>query len=228
MILREVARDRRCSSRTLSRLHNVSQRNILNVMRNKNLNPYHWQLAQCLTPEDYVPRMQFCRLFQQHQRLRDRRHWYPSQMKDHLAWTELRISTIPILAQNQSPWYSPICRHQHQFQVNVWAGIIGDNPKFQMFHRSNWTATRIYVSFVVIAGTPRGPPLSSSSRLVVNAWWSSNPVRQYRDATYHKRWIWLGTPVAWQPRSLDLNPLDSYLWGHPKALTYKDSVQDSR
>ncbi|GBN41973.1 hypothetical protein AVEN_258019-1 [Araneus ventricosus] len=39
-------------------------------------------------------------------------------------------------------------------------------------------------------------------------------VRNHLDATHPGRWIRRGGPVAWPPRSPDLNPLDFFFWGH--------------
>ncbi|KAJ4426274.1 hypothetical protein ANN_27086 [Periplaneta americana] len=40
------------------------------------------------------------------------------------------------------------------------------------------------------------------------------------------RWIGRGGPIAWPPRSPDLNPLDFYLWGRLKSLVYSSPVPD--
>ncbi|GBN20883.1 hypothetical protein AVEN_5412-1 [Araneus ventricosus] len=43
------------------------------------------------------------------------------------------------------------------------------------------------------------------------------------------RWVGRGGPVAWPPRSPDLNPLDFFFWGHMKSLvceTPVDSAED--
>lgn len=45
-------------------------------------------------------------------------------------------------------------------------------------------------------------------------------VREHLNRTFGQRWIGRGGPVAWPPRSPDLNPLDFYLWGHLKSLVY--------
>jgi len=46
--------------------------------------------------------------------------------------------------------------------------------------------------------------------------------RDYLNQNYGKKWIGRGGPVAWPPRSLDMNPLD-YLWGHVKSIVYKNA-----
>ncbi|KAJ4435026.1 hypothetical protein ANN_23599 [Periplaneta americana] len=53
----------------------------------------------------------------------------------------------------------------------------------------------------------------------------------YRMCEYGKfnspdRWIGRGGPIAWPPRSPDVNPLDFYLWGHLKSLVYSSPVPD--
>lgn len=45
-------------------------------------------------------------------------------------------------------------------------------------------------------------------------------VRRLLDRRYPGRWIGRGGPVAWPPRSPDLNPLDYFLWGHLKGKVY--------
>jgi hypothetical protein len=48
----------------------------------------------------------------------------------------------------------------------------------------------------------------------------SRAARDVLNKTYRDRWTGRGGPTAWPPRSLDLNPLDFYLWGHLKPLVY--------
>jgi hypothetical protein len=42
----------------------------------------------------------------------------------------------------------------------------------------------------------------------------------------HGRWIGRGGPIAWPPRSPDLNLLDFYLWGHLNTLVYTAPVDN--
>ncbi|KAJ4425912.1 hypothetical protein ANN_27538 [Periplaneta americana] len=50
--------------------------------------------------------------------------------------------------------------------------------------------------------------------------------RRYLDRRFPDRWIGRGGPIAWPPRSPDLNPLVFYLWGHLKSLVYLSPVPD--
>ncbi|KAJ4438002.1 hypothetical protein ANN_13941 [Periplaneta americana] len=54
----------------------------------------------------------------------------------------------------------------------------------------------------------------------------SRTARRYLDRRFPDRWIGRGGPIAWPPRSPDLNRLDFYLWGHLKSLVYSSPVPD--
>ncbi|KAJ4440649.1 hypothetical protein ANN_08796 [Periplaneta americana] len=54
----------------------------------------------------------------------------------------------------------------------------------------------------------------------------SRTARRYLNRRFPDRWIGRGGPIAWPPRSPDLNPLDFYLWGHLKTLVYSSPVPD--
>jgi hypothetical protein len=42
--------------------------------------------------------------------------------------------------------------------------------------------------------------------------------RRYMNQKFPGWWTGRGGPIAWPPRSSDLNPLDFYLWSHLKSL----------
>ena len=52
---------------------------------------------------------------------------------------------------------------------------------------------------------------------------------RHLDAHYYP-WCWIGRggPVSWPPRTLDLNPLEFYLWGYLKSLVYSTDVHDEQ
>lgn len=50
----------------------------------------------------------------------------------------------------------------------------------------------------------------------------SGSVRQVLDSDYNGRWIGRGGPVPQPARSLDLTPLDFFLWGYLKEKVYQD------
>ena len=52
----------------------------------------------------------------------------------------------------------------------------------------------------------------------------SHVIREYLDVPYPNRWMGRAEPVAWPPRSPDLNPVDFYLWGRLKTLVYATEI----
>ncbi|KAJ4435905.1 hypothetical protein ANN_18525 [Periplaneta americana] len=55
-----------------------------------------------------------------------------------------------------------------------------------------------------------------------------NDVRTTLDNVLPGRWIGRGGPIAWPPRSLDLTPLDFFLWGNVKNKVYATAVRGLR
>jgi hypothetical protein len=45
-------------------------------------------------------------------------------------------------------------------------------------------------------------------------------VREYLNTCFPVRWIGPAEPIAWPPRSLDLTPLDFFLWGFIKDRVF--------
>lgn len=110
--------------------------------------------------------------------------------------------------------------HQYRFSLNVWGGIIGPcliGPIFlpallngQNYHNFLVNTLPLHLIDVPINLRRRswfmhdGAP-AHFSRLVRN--WLGQPF------VYGDHWIGRGGPIAWPPRSPDLNPLDFFLWG---------------
>lgn len=44
--------------------------------------------------------------------------------------------------------------------------------------------------------------------------------RSYLNDRFPERWIGRSGPIAWPPRSPDLNPIDFFIWGYYKELVY--------
>jgi hypothetical protein len=49
-------------------------------------------------------------------------------------------------------------------------------------------------------------------------------VRDYLDATFPNCWLGRDGSLAWPPRSPDITPLDSFLWGYVKDKVYATKV----
>ena len=55
--------------------------------------------------------------------------------------------------------------------------------------------------------------------------WGSH-VRRLLDAAFPNRWIGRGGPTLWPSRSLDITPLDFFLWRYVKDKVFSTPVPD--
>jgi hypothetical protein len=110
-----------------------------------------------------------------------------------------------------------LCRHQQQYNINVWARIVGDSlvGLHVLPHRLTGNRYRDFLLHDL-------PKLLEDVPLAVRTplWYMdggapahfSRAVRDVLNNTYHDRWIGRGGPTAWPTRSPDLNHLNFYLW----------------
>ncbi|KAJ4439464.1 hypothetical protein ANN_07588 [Periplaneta americana] len=121
--------------------------------------------------------------------------------------------------------------HQVRFSLNMWAGVIGDRlvgPHVLV----NRLTGQAYTNFLenTIPHVLEDTPLIN--RQHIHFLHDGSPAHfsrmdhRYLDRRFPDRWIGRGGPIAWPPRSPDLNPLDFYLWGHLKSLVYSSPVPD--
>ncbi|KAJ4440389.1 hypothetical protein ANN_08530 [Periplaneta americana] len=106
--------------------------------------------------------------------------------------------------------------HQVRFSLNMWAGIIGDRlvgPHVLV----NRLTGQAYTNFLenTIPHVLEDTPLINRQHIHFLHDGApahfSRTARRYLDRRFPDRWIGRGGPIAWPPRSPDLNPLDFYL-----------------
>ena len=228
-ILINVGDNPRISTRSLAAQHGISHNTVWRLLREQQLHPYHLQRVQGLTPGDYAPRVTFCR-------------WLLQQADNPTFLTKILFTDEATFARNgitnyhndhlwaeENPHGRIITRHQQQFKINVWAGIIGDYliGPFLLPHRLTGDGYRIFLE------TTLADALDNLPLAVTRGMWFmhdgapahfSQTVRTILNNEYRNRWIGRGGPVPWPPRSPDLNPLDYYIWGHMKSLVYVTNV----
>ncbi|KAJ4431179.1 hypothetical protein ANN_19776 [Periplaneta americana] len=121
--------------------------------------------------------------------------------------------------------------HQVRFSLNMWAGIIGDQL-FGPHVLVNRLTGQAYTNFLenTIPHVLEDTPLINRQHIHFVHDGApahfSRTAHRYLDRRFLDRWIGRGGPIAWPPRSSDLNPLDFYLWGHLKSLVYSSPVPD--
>ena len=103
-------------------------------------------------------------------------------------------------------------KHQHQFSLNVWAGII-DKFFIGPFPLDGKLTGTKYVDFFNTRLHEISEQVPVDIRLCTRFMHDGAPhfsrvARQFLNQHFANKWIGRGGPVAWPARSPDLNPLD--------------------
>lgn len=220
------------STRKIALQLNINHMTAFAILKEQLLYPYHIQRVQALLPRDFPNRLAFS-------------HWIlemigqdPEFLEQVLFTDEANFSRDAItnyhnnhIWAEENPHAIVEGRHQEQFSLNVWVGIIGDHligPHFLPPRLNGDTYSHFLQEElpVLLDDIPLG---------VRRAMWFMHDgapahfslrARQYLDETYENRWIGRGGPQLWPARSPDLNPLDFSTWGHLKSLVYQTPVQN--
>jgi hypothetical protein len=130
---------------------------------------------------------------------------------------------IPTRVRKHSICERILCTHQHQFSINMWAGIVGDYllGMHVLPHRFTGNHYRDFLSYD-LTKLLEDVPLTVRARM----WYKhdgflihfSCAVRDVLNNTYHNRCTGRGGPTAWPQRSPVLNPSDFYMWVHLNPL----------
>lgn len=220
------------STRRVALQVNVPHTTVWRLLKEYQLYPYHLQRVQALSPADYPARVRFCQWFLQQCGVNPN---FPALVlfTDEAQFTRDGITNF----HNQHVWAYENPRatvpshHQVRFSLNMWAGIIGDRlvgPHVLV----NRLTGQAYTNFLenTIPHVLEDTPLINRQHIHFLHDGApahfSRTARRYLDRRFPDRWIGRGGPIAWPPRSPDLNPLDFYLWGHLKSLVYSSPVPD--
>lgn len=230
-ILNHFNDDPRTSVRRASNVLNIPRETIRRTLRRDGRHPYHICRVQELLPGDFERRIQFCQWFINTAQL-DRQHWQMILWTDEATFTRRGILNMrnEHLWLHENPFAMREDRFQHQFSVNVWIGII-NNRLIGPFFLPNRLNGEYFLHFL----QEELPVLLEDLMLNVRQRLRfqldgcpahySRPVRNWLNIHYPERWIGRGGPVAWPARSPDLTPLDFFLWGHLKALVYRNPIR---
>lgn len=229
-ILEEVEMNPQTSTRSVARDVGVAHNTVWNVLHEQLLYPYHFQKVQHLLPEDYPRRSALCQWFVDQAAL-------TPDFSSNILFTDEAIFTRSGIFNShnmhvwadENPRVTWRGRYQHRFSVNVWCGIIGNYLIGPHVLPGRLTGA-LYCEFLEqhMPTLLEEVPLAQRRRM----WFmhdgapahGSIVVREHLNAWFPNRWIGQGGPIAWPPRSPDLNPIDFYLWGHVKSIVYETPV----
>ncbi|XP_066595419.1 uncharacterized protein [Prorops nasuta] len=222
-VLRRIRENPLTSVRQLSRLTNTSAMTAHRILRRNRFHPFHFQRVHQLLPRDYQPRVNFCEGFLAQCR---RDETFPDKIlwSDESTFTPNGIfnSKNFVFWSQENPHAVRVGAFQQRWTINVWAGLIGDQIIGPFFLPPRLDGEK-YASFL----EEQLPLLLEDVPLIVR----KNLIFQHDGAPAHfhisasiklherfpDRWMGRGGPIAWPPRSPDLNPLDYFLWGHPSG-----------
>lgn len=227
LVLAEVNEDPSTSVRAISRRTGIARSTAHRILRRNNLHPYHVQRVQALLPADFPRRMNFCREML-------RRCQQDPQFFNNILWCdESCFKKIGVFNMHnlhhwavENPRIIREDRFQHQFSVNLWAGIL-DNKVIGPFELPSRLNGARYLEFLrndlnnLLVDVPqeiRGRMWLQHDGAPAHY---SRQVTQYLNNTYPNQWIGRGGTIPWPPRSPDLNPLDFFLWGYYKEAVYE-------
>lgn len=229
-ILVRVAENPRISTRRLQNITNVGKSTISRILRREKLYPYHFTPVQNLLPNDSAARLEFSQF------LLGKQNDDNMFLNKILFTDEATFTRRGVFNWRNNHYYSIDNPHvtkerhfQHEFSVNVWCGIIGDNliGPFELPQRLNGQE---YLHFL----ETDLPDLLDEIPLDLRAdmWFMQDgapphfpiAVRNHLNGVFPHRWIGRGSEFPWPPRSPDMNPLDFYLWGDMKTSVYSEEV----
>lgn len=234
-VLREVRRDRTTSQRRISRTLGIPRSIVQRIIKKKKLHAYHVQRVQDLLPADYEKRVRFCREMLERQR-------NDPQFFNNILWSdESSFMRIGIFNIHNLHYYARTNPHvvrndrfQHQFSINMWAGIIGGQLlTFELPPRLNGAR---YLNFLQNNLNELLEQAEISQQVQQSMWLQhdgapahyAREVRAYLNQEYSGRWIGRGGPIEWPPRSPDLNPIDFFVWGHFKEVVFEKENHNER
>lgn len=229
-ILNLIEEDPTTSTRVVAGQVGLSQTKVWTTLRENQFNPFHVQRVQALLPEDFPRRVQFCEWFlQQHEN--DQHFSNKILVMDEATFTRNGMNNF----RNTHVWSidNPHAirrtNFQHRFSANVWAGIVNGILVGPFILPDRLTGD-VYLDFL----QNNLPVLLEDVPLNIRqAMWLlqdgapahfRREVREFLDIRYPNRWIGRNGPVAWPPRSPDLNPCDFFLWGYMKSLVFKTPI----
>ena len=233
-LLAHVAANPGTSTRRISSVEGVHRSTVWRTLHKAQLYPYHLQRVQGLKPEDLPHRVRFCEW------CLEQCVWHPQFLWKLLFTNEAMFTRDGIfnfhnlhIWAHANPHVIRETRYQSTFSINVRAGITGDwliGP-VRLPERLTGPMYREFLERLtrdILPDVLDDVPL----QLPVGMWFmhiGAPPhfigiARQYLNDHYSGRRIGRNGPVAWSPRSPDLNPIDFYLLGHVKIEVYSTPV----
>lgn len=204
----------------------ISVGSVANILKREGYKSYTTRPVHTLFTRDYGQRFEFCDWF------KHRLQSQPTLSADIFFSDE---STFYVSAprgyQHGNQWHkeNPLIFYttsrQGSGKVNVWCGLHGENLIGPVFLSEKMNAT----SYLTMLQEVLPSYLDSLSLSVVSRTMFQQDgapphiakrVTTWLDEMFPLQWIGSKGPFPWPPRSPDLTPLDTFLWGYLKRKVY--------
>lgn len=226
-ILRLITNNPRLSTRRIALRVGIPHDSVWRILNREGLHAFHFRRVQEVCEPDYARRVVFCA-------------WLARQVREmpnfleKILWTDEASFTRAGITnhRNDHMWMAENphairqSNFQHEFHINVWAGII-DNiliGPIVLPPRMNGARFLEFLTgefFEVLENLPIAYRRGMILQLDGAPAHFARAVRAHLNDNF-RQWIGRLGPIAWPPRSPDLTPLDYFLWGTMKQEVYFD------
>ncbi|KZC07787.1 hypothetical protein WN55_09813 [Dufourea novaeangliae] len=227
-ILAAVTQNLHTSTRQLARESGISQRSVLRILHLNKFHAFHVSLHQELHGNDFQNRVNFCE--------RD----LQKLQSDELFLTKVLFTdeaTITNCGQvnrhNMHYWSIQYPRwlrevdKQRPWSVNVWCELLNGEIIGPYFIDGTLNTSRYkHILTEILPHLLENIPVhirqTMWSQQIGCPAHSAQIITQFLNVTFGDRWIGRAGNHKWPARSLDLTPLDFYLWGKLKQQVYTE------
>lgn len=232
-VLGEIQNRTNLSLRKMQLNTGIPKTTALRILKNNKFKPYRVRKIHKLQPNDPQFRLDFCQWYL-------RKYAENPNLAQNIIWTdEACISSAGIFNRYNSynwtlenPHITVEIQNQGRYSFNVWVGIFRGRFIGPYIFEGSLTAARyleILQEFVepVIDDLPLTEIENVYFQQDGAPCHNAQIIRTFLNQQFGDTWLGNRGPVHWPARSPDLTPLDFYLWGRIKDLTYKRNP-DSR
>ncbi|EZA48008.1 hypothetical protein X777_14480 [Ooceraea biroi] len=133
---------------------------------------------------------------------------------------------------DENPRVTRLRNLQTRWKINVWAGIMGTQIHGPIILPQQTLTGQTYVELrrENFPDFLEDVPLLERNKIIFQqdgaGPHNARIVTNYLNDQFPGRWMGQYGPIRWPARSLDLNPLDFFLWGYCKEVIYKTLPED--
>ncbi|XP_026829624.1 uncharacterized protein LOC113562960 [Ooceraea biroi] len=221
------------SIRVVAREQDLSYATVQRILKEEKLHAFHYTCVQHLRSEDYERRKTFCENFL---REVDRDPRFPSHVifSDESLFTREGIYNSHNMHfwSDENPRVTRLRNLQTRWKINVWAGIMGTQIHGPIILPQQTLTGQTYVELLRenFPDFLEDVPLLERNKIIFQqdgaGPHNARIVTNYLNDQFPGRWMGQYGPIRWPARSLDLNPLDFFLWGYCKEVIYKTLPED--